>query len=807
MKMDRTLTATLLALALLAFAGHCRAQEATVLSLDGNDWELTFWKQPSRPVLSPREMRRLKDKASIPCTVPGNVEFDLVAAGLMDDLTIGCNVYQARLWEGHQWCYAKRFKAPSLEEGQKAELHFGGIDCLAEVWLNGKHLGSTDNMLVPHDFDVTDVLRPGSWNTLQVILRSSVLDGQDHLIGTISMGNFPAEESVNLRKAPHTFGWDIMPRLVSAGLWREVGLRIYNPVRIRDVHYMTARIDGGRATLFADMQVTMPFEQYGKARAVIRLCRNGQKAFEWAYRIYGPAERITFHMDDCRLWWPRGYGEAALYDATLEVVDQEGNVMDVDRRRIGIRTVRIERDDISKPGDEPGRFRFIVNDVSVFVRGTNWVPLDALHSRDRQHLDSAIGMAADLNCNMIRCWGGNVYEDDAFFDLCDEKGFMVWQDFSMGCTMYPQTRRFADQVEREAIALVTRLRSHPSLVLWAGNNEVDCSSHWSMAPFDIDPNADVVSRDVLPRVLYEYDPTRPYLPSSPYYSPEIYRAGCDERLLPEAHLWGPRGYYKDGYYSGARNAFVSEIGYHGCPSRESLERMMSPGSVYPWTHDFQWNKEWLTKSVRRFLEQGQDNARNDLMTSQVRHLFGQVPRDLDDFIFASQSVQAEALKYFIELWRSQKGNGRTGIIWWNLRDGWPLLSDAVVDYYGNRKRAYYYIRNSQRDVCCMLCDSVGGCSLVAVNDTRHDAGGDVTVVDVETGAEVYAAQYEVPANGRVLIAHLPLPVEGRGMYLIRYGRGVATYQNHYLYGKPPFDLEWYREMIGKTRLYDGRSMN
>ena len=799
--MYKTLVTIFLALAFFGTTEYCYSQQTSVVSLNGNDWKLTYWEQPSKPILNPKEIRQVKGKGTIPCTVPGNVEIDLQAAGLIDDPLIGSNVYQTRLWEGHQWCYQKNFKAPALKEGLKAELKFGGIDCLAEIWLNGKHVGSTDNMLIPHTFDVTEILKSGSRNTLQVILQSSTLDGENHHIGAISMGNCPSEESVNLRKAPHTFGWDIMPRLVSAGLWRDVELHICNPVRIRDVNYMTARIEGNKATIFTDIQVTMPFAQYGKARAVIRLYKNGKKAFECSYRIYGPAERITFQVNNCHLWWPKGYGEAALYDATMEVVDENGNILDINKKRLGIRTTRLEMDNIRTTEDSPGRFQFFVNDVPVFVRGTNWVPLDALHSRDRQHLNNAIEMAEDLNCNMIRCWGGNVYEDDAFFDLCDEKGLMVWQDFSMGCTMYPQTRAFSDKVEKEAISVVTRLRNHPSLVVWAGNNEVDCSSHWSMASFNINPNGDVVSRIVLPRVLYEYDPTRPYVPSSPYYSEEIYKAGCNERLLSETHLWGPRGYYKDAYYSEARNAFVSEIGYHGCPSLESLKKMMTPDSVYPWTHDFQWNEEWLTKSVRKFRELGQDNARNNLMINQVRYLFGDVPKKLADFIFASQSVQAEAMKYFIELWRGQKGNGRSGIIWWNLRDGWPLLSDAVVDYYNNKKRAYYYIKNSQHNVCCMLCDSENGCDLSIVNDTRQNSKGDVMVVDVETNKEIYSGKYEVPSNGQILVAHLPLPKDVRGIYLITYSVDGEKYQNHYLYGKPPFDLYRYRELINKTRLY------
>ena len=777
----------LLALYPIIWAG---ANPAKVVSLDGSDWTLSFWPQPGEAVMSPLEMKRV-ERQTIPATVPGNVELDLFAAGLIEDPMTGSNVNKLRVWEGHQWCYTKTFAAPRLDEGQRAWLCFGGIDCLAEVWLNGQHVGSTDNMLVEQTFDVTPLLKRGGRQMLQVILRSSVLEARKHLLGSISIGNFPAEESVYLRKAPHMFGWDIMPRLVSAGLWRDVSLRITNPTNIRDVNYFTARIDGHQALIYVDVQADMPMARFDRTMARLRLERNGRVAFEASQRIYTPAFRFFVNMQDADLWWPRGFGDAALYDATLELVDEAtGEVLDRDERRMGIRTVRLERTDLNLP-ERPGIFRFYVNGEPIFVRGTNWVPLDALHSRDERLVDDAIAMAVDLNCNMLRCWGGNVYESQRFYDLCDEQGLMVWQDFSMGCTMYPQRNDFAEAIEREAVQVVMALRNHPCLVVWAGNNEDDSASHWGMAHFNINPNHDRVSREVLPRVVYEFDPTRPYLPSSPYYSEEAYRHGCDERLMTEAHLWGPRGYYKDAYYAKATNCFVSEIGYHGCPNLESLRRMMSPDAVYPWTGDFQWNDEWLTKSVRRFPGLGNTHERNDLMLNQVRIVFGSVPTQLEDFIFASQSVQAEAMKFFVERWRGRKFAGSDGIIWWNLRDGWPIISDAVTDYYNSKKMAYYYIRNAQRDVCCMVCETGDERRLMVVNDTPNDQSGTVRLTDRATGGLVYEGAFNVKANAAEMIAILP-PVEGQGVYLIEYSVGGTMFLNHYLYGKPPYRLEDYK---------------
>ena len=480
-------------------------------------------------------------------------------------------------------------------------------------------------------------------------------------------------------------------------------------------------------------------------------------------------------------------------------MDEDGSVLATDTKRIGLRTVQLERTDINLP-DDPGKFCFIVNGERIFIHGTNWVPLDALHSRDNSLVDEAIEMAVDLNCNMIRCWGGSVYEDHHFFDLCDENGILIWQDFAMGCTFYPQRSSFTRNIEEEVISVVCKLRNHPSVALWSGNNEDDIALRWSLLPFNLDPNRDVVTRQVIPSVLYEFDPTRPYLPSSPYISEAVYQKGCDEKYWPENHLWGPRGYYKDPFYIDAQCAFVSEIGYHGCPNLESLKKMMTEDCVYPWVKDHEWNDEWVTKSVRRFPVWGKTFDRNNLMINQVRLLFGEVPSKLEDFIFASQSVQAEAMKYFIEMWRGNKFN-KTGIIWWNLRDGWPLISDAIVDYYNSKKMAYYYIRNVQKDVCIFMNDARdGNHPLVAVNDTRHASEGDVKVTDVASGKQIFEGKFYVPANGRVQISSLP-EQKGQGILLIRYKVGNQEFTNHYLYGEPPFKLKEYKQLLQKTNLY------
>lgn len=791
-----------LALAVLLIGINPLEVKADDISLNGA-WELSFFPQPRRAVTSPDELDQVQSQ-QIAATVPGNVELDMLKAGLIADPMIGSNVYALRKYEGYQWCYTKTFASPRVKPQERIRLAFGGIDCLAEIWLNGKHIGSASNMFIEHTYDVTEALKADGENTLQVIIRSAVIEAQQYMLGTFSVGNFAATESTYIRKAPHSYGWDIMPRLVSAGLWRDVSLQVVNETHIVNTQWMTSSIDleAKAARVFVDVQLAIPFEKLDRTQARISLRRGGKVVHEERVRVISHAFRRIIELQNVAFWWPRGYGDPALYDAHVVLEDENGGVLSESQCRIGIRTVQLDRTEYNDVASDYGRFRFVVNGEPLFVRGTNWVPLDALHSRDAVLVDDAVQLMVEANCNMVRCWGGNVYEDHRFFDLCDENGIMVWQDFAMGCTFYPQRDDFARIIEEEATAVVTKLRNHPSLVLWAGNNEDDLALRWTLINFNIDPNKDRVSREVLPRIIYEMDPTRPFLPSSPYYSQQVYDGGSHDDLLPENHLWGPRGYYKDAYYTEAKARFVSEIGYHGLPNRSTLEKMFTKDAVNPWQDGNVglWNDEWMTKAVRPFPDEPKQGGRNDLMTNQVKILFGSVPADLDNFIRGSQAVQAEAMKFFVEKWRGDKPE-RSGIIWWNIRDGWPILSDAVTDYYNSKKLAFHFLKNVQENVCVFVNDAKAGKHpLVAVNDTRKDANGGVVVTDVATGKTLYEGNFAVPANGKVVINELPTQ-QGQGMLLIRCEIDGKPYTNHYLYGEPPFNLDTYYELLGKTNIY------
>jgi beta-mannosidase len=817
-------------LVLIVFSSLCNAQlvkevnnkpsTKKVLSLNTmqkTDWSLYYGVQDQNAPQTPNELLKSKFK-NISATVPGNVEIDLEREGIIEDPMIGTNVYDLRKYETYAWWYTRKFDKPKLENGERVELVFDGIDCIADIWLNNQLIASIDNMLVEHHYDVTDLLKDK--NTLYVHIKSTELEARNHLRNNFGVRYDQLGEAAAIRKAPHMFGWDIMPRIMSAGIWKDVKLEIIPETYFSSVYWVTKGVDVDlkKASMYVDWQFQTDKLLIDDLTISFELERDGNYILKREIPVTTTiAREPIWALEDVDLWWPRGFGEQALYNASIKIKNANGTVIAENAQKIGIKTSKLILTPINT-NDNPGDFHFEVNGEYIFIKGTNWVPLDALHSRDINHVDEAVGWLADLNVNMIRMWGGNVYESERFYNLCDENGIMVWHDFIFGCTTYPQNNEFKNKVKIEADKVIRRLRNHASIVLWAGNNENDVSLDWGGAQSHIDPNTDVISRQVLPLAVREWDPETPYLPSSPFISEEVFKIHnrISQDLSPEMHLWGPRGFYKAPFYTENNAKFVSEIGYHGAPNVESLKKMMTPENVYPWEKEAKasqedvvtvigevkkaeklvWNEEWQAKATMSSPNAYTNKERNFLMVNQIREVFGECPTELEDFVTASQIVQAEAKKYFIEFWRMNKGQ-RHGILWWNLRDGWPIVSDAIIDYYGGKKLAYEYIKKVQTDVCVMIGDIREGNSghpVVLVNDTRNKQKVEINIADKDSGRILLSKTVEVEANGKLNIDELP-KVDKNELWIINYKLNGATYNNHYLAFKPVMKLEKYKKWL------------
>ncbi|MCL2299641.1 MAG: glycoside hydrolase family 2, partial [Firmicutes bacterium] len=679
------------------------------ISLNGA-WELFGFPQKGNHW---ERIQHLDEHTPVAARVPGVAQLDWLGT-TPEEIYFGQNISQLRKYEGWDWCYRKRFRARAAANGERIFLCLDGVDCCANIYLNGERWDDCGNALIPYEEDITDELAEGE-NELAIYIKSPIAAVRHENYGPMLGAHAVGMESLYVRRPPSSYGWDILCRAVTAGLWRGVRLEYRPAARFTQSYIYTHLLRETQAEmrLFFEFEAELPDYENLSMRIEGRC---GEASFDITRPLYWfNAGTVNFNIENPKLWWPAGYGEQNLYEVTITLLKDGAPVCDK-RDRFGVRTVELRRTDITTP-ENPGEFVFLVNGVKIFCKGSNWVPLDALHREDAARYEPALEMFRDTRCNMLRCWGGNVYEDNLFYELCDTYGILVWQDFSMACALYPQDSQFRYAIEEEAEAIIRKLRQHPCLALWSGDNE--CDSHWRGK--GLDPNDNALTRKVLPEAVARCDPARPYLPSSPYESPEVIKKGLLD-CMPESHLWGPRDYFKSDFYTGAKCHFVSEIGYHGCPNRSSIEKFIPQDKLWPWQDEV--NPDWLLHcSCPTGKPGGPYSGRNHLMNNQAAQFFGAFPQNLDDLVLLSQITQAEAKKFFIESARAGRWY-KTGVLWWNMLDGWPQFSDAVVDWYFGKKLAYHYIKRSQAHLCLLLAEPQGWqLRLLACNDTLQARQG------------------------------------------------------------------------------------
>ncbi len=731
----------------------------------------------------------------IEATVPGNVEMDLMREGILPDLYFSTNTLEAQNWEDAHYWYFAEFEVENVD----SYLDFEGIDTIADIYVNGEFVQSVDNMFTR--YRVRPAFRPGR-NEVVVHIMPVMLEARkfpNPAAATMMKYNYA---SAFIRKAPHSFGWDIMPRILTSGLWKPVTLRENRPDHIEEFYATTLEADAEKQTaqlkFFIRAELSGDFARDYSYKIEGRC---GDSSFECGGRLFHTAAHADVTVEDAKLWWPKPVGEPNLYDVKVTLY-YKGDEVDTHSCRIGLRTVKLDRTDTTDT-EGNGRFQFEVNGRPIFALGTNWVPIDALHANDVNRLPKALALLDEIGCNMVRCWGGNAYEDDIFYDFCDEHGVLVWQDFALGCAVYPQTEELLHRIGAEATEQIKRLRNHACLALWAGDNEVDSAYNWSMHR---DPNVNLITREVLRRAVLEHDFNRDYLPSSPYFSPAAFASGIE--TLPENHLWGPRDYFKGPYYKNTFCHFASETGYHGFNSPASLRRFLrepeqifEPGSLTPEGDIAEGGRptaEYLVHASCMVPEMSDPYAyRIGLAYRQVQTLFGKAEKELVAFTKQSQISQAEAKKYFIEKFRIGKGK-RSGIIWWNLIDGWPQVSDAIVDYYYCKKLAFHYIQRSQQPVCLMFDEPAEGkIVLYGVNDLTQEKQISYTVTNLTTGLQVLSGSAVLEAESSAAIDALAVTEDEQNFYLIEWEMDGKVYKNHFHTNLLAVDFEKYMAAISK----------
>ncbi|GGK98754.1 beta-mannosidase [Mangrovihabitans endophyticus] len=637
------------------------------------------------------------DLSDIPATVPGCVHTDLLAAGAIADPYLDENELETA-WIGRTtWVYTTSFDFAA--ETSRTDLVCAGLDTVATVTLNGVELGRTANMHRGYRFDARDALVDGR-NTLQVTFDSAYGYAQGWRDRLGDRPNAYPEPFNFIRKTACNFGWDWGPTLVTAGIWQPIGLHGWTGGRLAEVRPQVTVHDGT-----------------GRVEVRVRLERETAEPLTVSASVGGRRSRATLAdgealliltVDEPQLWWPRGYGEQHLHDLDVRLHAADGTLLDEWSRRIGFRSVRLD----TTPDADGTPFTVIVNETPIFVRGVNWIPDDVFADRvTRDRLAERFQQAADANVNYLRVWGGGRYESEDFYDLADELGFLVGQDFLFACAAYPEEEPFASEVAAEAHENVVRLSSHPSLVMWTGNNE----NIWGHEDWDWKPALGDRTWgagyyfDMLPAIVASLDPTRPYWPGSPW-SGDAGRHPNDPAhgTMHIWDVWNTDDYTK---YRSYRPRFVAEFGFQAPPAYATLRRALSDDPLAPDSPGMAHHQKAIGGDAK--LTRGLDN-----------HL--PAPRDFDDWHYLTQLNQARAVAYGIEHFRSLRPLCM-GTIMWQLNDCWPVTSWAAVDGDGRRKPLWYALRRAYADRLLTLQPRDGVPAAVLVNDSGTPWSATVTV--------------------------------------------------------------------------------
>ncbi|MFB2596698.1 glycoside hydrolase family 2 protein [Herbiconiux sp. P17] len=629
----------------------------------------------------------IRDALPIRATVPGTVHTDLLAAGLIPDPYLDVNEL-ALDWIGRaEWVYSLPLRSKPAS-GDRSVLCFDGLDTVATVTVNGKVVARTENMHRRYEVDVTSELTGD--DTLDVLFHSAWAFGEAERERIGDLPNIYPAPFNYLRKMACNFGWDWGPALVTAGIWRDVTLVTGPTARIARVNpHVTVEGPIGRASF--EVELDAPTEAPLHLDARIGHSHGRADIEAGAIRA-----RVEVTVDEPELWWPVGLGGQPLSDATVELLDGDA-LLDEWSDQIGFRSVRL---DASADGIGSA-FVVVINDAAVPVRGANWIPDDCFLPRvTEQRLRERLTQAVDANINLLRVWGGGVYESDTFYRLCDELGIMVWQDFLFACAAYPEDERLAAEVEAEARDNVQRLLPHPSLVLWNGNNE----NIWGW--FDWNWQQQIGDRtwglgyylDLLPAVVASVDPNRPYWAGSPYSGSMDVHPNADEHGLK--HVWDVWNELDYTHYRDSAPRFVSEFGWQGPAAFSTIARAIRDPELTP-------------HSPGMLHHQKANDGNSTLERGLVPHL--EVPTDFDDWHFAMQLNQAWAIGLGIRHFRSLHPRCFGNIVW-QLNDCWPVTSWSAIDGDGRKKLLWYALRQANAMTLLTVQPRAGGLAVVAVND-------------------------------------------------------------------------------------------
>ncbi len=615
---------------------------------------------------------------TMPANVPGCVHLDLLAAGQIEDPFYRDRENELR-WIGEtDWTYSRSFTMPEAMLFEEViRLRCEGLDTLATIRLNGKEIGRADNMYRTWEFDVKPALRPGE-NTLEIEFASPLSyiarRQAERTLFNVGDKRIQPEGRSWIRKEPCNFGWDWGPVCITCGIWRPIRLVAFSIARLADVHIRQFH-ETGQVRLNVCVEAEFARGPVpAKARA--RLSFEGQEVASGEARLDGATTVIALEVAQPKLWWPNGMGDQPLYDVTIELMDEGGHPLDAARRRIGLRRLELVR-----RKDAWGEsFHFEANGVAFFAKGANWIPADVFAPRlTRAVYERLLRDAAAVHMNFIRVWGGGIYESDDFYDLCDELGLCVWQEFMFSCAAYPaHDEAFLDNIRHEAADNLKRIRHHPCIALYCGNNEIehchlvnDDGSGGRMTWVEYDR----LFNELLPGLVAEHDPDRSYWPSSSHYPPD--RRRPNEEDAGDAHLWQVwHGRQPFEWFRNSHHRFCSEFGFQSFPE---------PRTVHAYTEEEDRN---ITSYI---MEHHQRSGPGNALILHYMLSWFRLPVGFENTLWLSQIQHGLAMKYAVEHWRLQQPRCM-GALYWQINDCWPVASWASIDYFGRWKALHYMAR-------------------------------------------------------------------------------------------------------------------
>lgn len=631
------------------------------------------------------EFRKVGDSAWYPAQVPGTAHTDLLANGLIEDPYFRDNENKLQWISRETWQYRLVFDLPQdFLKKYNQIIRFDGLDTYSEVRLNGSEPLKTDNMFRTWVLPAEKLLKEKN-NVLEITFFPSI---EQDSIKASKVGYQLPDIRAYSRKAPYQYGWDWGPRFVTCGIWRPVTLEGCDRVRLENWQVVQKSVSESKAelefvfTIFSsgneenfdqpfDFELNINHDSFSKKIT---------KSFTLFNQHEGQI-KIPVTIDNPALWWCNGLGKPILYNFELKVFQQ--NQLYIQKEgHVGIRSIELVRED-----DATGQsFYFKINGIPVFAKGANYIPQDNFIPRVTfERSENLIKTAAEANMNMLRIWGGGTYESDEFYDLCDRSGIMIWQDFVFACNMYPGDQAFLENVSHEAVDNITRLRNHPSLVLWCGNNEIDEGWHnwgWQKSlgyskedSTEVWQSYEQIFHKILPETISRLDPGRPYHPSSPTIG-----WGHDEsRRIGDSHYWGVWwGEEPFEIYRERVGRFMSEYGFQGMPPMQTIEKYTLPED---------------RKIGSPVMEVHQKHPKGTYLINTYMERDFQVPSNFEDYVYISQLVQAEGIRTALEAHRRGMPHCM-GTLYWQLNDCWPVTSWSSVDYYGNWKALHYFAKKA-----------------------------------------------------------------------------------------------------------------